>query len=84
VVEALLGQADALDPYASKLQTLDLASREADITHRLAETTRLEKALALIDGQAADKRVEAWNTVLGEKPEIQVIPVAAANGGSPS
>lgn len=85
VVEALLGRADALDPYASALQSLDLRSREADIAWRVADTSRTLAALQLVEAQAAGERVDAWEKILGDRPDIQVVPAAvAANGDGPN
>jgi hypothetical protein len=83
VVEALLGQADALDPYATAVQALDLRSREADVALRQAETARITAALDLVGAQALDARVAAWEKVLGDKPEISVVPVASVQDGAP-
>ena len=74
VVEALLGQADALDPYESALQALDLIERDAGIQ-------RATDALALVKAQPADKRVDAWGKVFPENPEIEVVPAAAVSNG---
>ncbi|MGW4758179.1 hypothetical protein [Streptomyces chartreusis] len=80
VVEALLGQADALDPYASALQALDLLDRESQTRARDAETRRVTDALALVSAQKEDTRVEAWQKVFPDEPEIEVVPVAAVTG----
>jgi hypothetical protein len=77
VVEALLGQADALDPYATQLQALDLDSRQADIDARKVDTDRIEKALEIIDAQTADDQPEAFERMLGDHPDITVVPAAA-------
>jgi len=84
VVEALLGRADALDPYASALQALDLKAREADIAWRVADTQRMLAALELVEAQDADERVAAWESVLGDRPDIQIVPAAAVNGNGPN
>ncbi|MFD4142805.1 hypothetical protein [Streptomyces sp. NPDC058572] len=81
VVEALLGRADALDPYASALQALDLRSREADIAWRTADVRRVGAALDLVAAQAdGEQKVAAWERILGEKPDIEVVSAAATNG----
>jgi hypothetical protein len=72
VAEALLGQADALDPYASGLQELDLQARHADLSARDAEIRRLVDALDLVKEAPAEERVEAWNTMLGARPQVDV------------
>ena len=77
VVEALLGQADALDPYATQLQALDLALRQADIDARKVGTERVEKALEIIDAQTADEQTDAFERMLGDHPDITVVPAAA-------
>jgi hypothetical protein len=77
IVEALLGQADALDPYASALQARDLQSREADIEGREAQTRRTTDALDLVQALSEDERVDAFDRILGEEPDIEVVPVAA-------
>jgi hypothetical protein len=77
VVEALLGQADALDPYASALQALDLQNRQSETQARDAETERTTDALALVDAQDDDEKIEAWQKIFPDEPEIQVVPVAA-------
>ncbi|WP_344209797.1 hypothetical protein [Nonomuraea bangladeshensis] len=81
VAEALLGQADALDTYASALQSLDLRSREADIEWRRAETRRTTEALDLVSQRPEAERVDAFDKILGDKPDIEVVPVAAAGNG---
>jgi hypothetical protein len=90
VVEALLGKSDALDPYASALQALDIKSREADNTSREAETRRISDALDLVKALKdtpdldLDKAVDAFEKILGEEPDIEVVPVAAVtNDGNP-
>jgi hypothetical protein len=78
VVEALLGQADALDPYASALQALDLKSREADIAGRRADTRRTTDALDLVQEAGSNsEQIAAWTQVFPQVPDIQVVPVAA-------
>jgi hypothetical protein len=88
VVEALLGQADALDPYAAALQALDLRDRDTQADARRAETRRTTDALELVGAQAAKDRIAAWQQVFPEEPEIQVVPVASVvnheNGGPPA
>lgn len=81
VVEALLGQADALDPYASALQALDLERRAAEIDERNADTKRTTDALALVSAQAGDQRIDAWQKIFPDQPEIEVVPVAAVSNG---
>jgi hypothetical protein len=85
VVEALLGQADALDPYATALQALDLKERESVTRARDTQTERTDDALALVAAQAADQRIDAWGKVFPDEPEIQVVPVASVqtNGTTP-
>lgn len=76
-VEALLGQADALDPYATALQALDIDSRDADIKGREAETRRTDAALELVNVLKDDdpeKAVDAFERILTEKPNIDVQP----------
>jgi hypothetical protein len=73
VGEALLGKADALDPYASALQAIDLQSRAANVKRT---TEALDIVGALPDGQ----KVIAYKDMLVPPPEIQVVPVAAADG----
>ena len=80
VAEALLGQADALDPYASALQALDLEDRQSQTEARAAATERVTDALALVDAQADASKIEAWQKLFPDVPEIQVIPVASVNG----
>ena len=78
VIEALLGQSDALDPYATALQALDIKSREADNTAREAETRRISDALDLVKALKdtpdldLDKAVDAFEKILGEEPDIEV------------
>jgi hypothetical protein len=77
VVEALLGQADALDPYASALQALDLRDRNAQTDAREAETRHDTDALDLVGAQPANQRIDAWQKLFPDEPEIQVVPVAS-------
>jgi hypothetical protein len=81
VVEALLGQADALDPYASALQALDLERRASEIDERNAETKRTTDALELVSAQASDQRIDAWQKIFPDQPEIEVVPAAAVSNG---
>jgi hypothetical protein len=78
VIEALLGQADALDPYATALQALDLKSREADIEWRTVETRKTTEALDLLESQPDDEKVDAFDKMLGDKADIEVVPALAA------
>jgi len=88
VVEALLGQADALDPYAAAVQALDLRDRDAQVGTRQGEARRITDALDLVAAQGANDRIAAWQQVFPEEPEIQVVPVASVvnhdNGGPPA
>jgi hypothetical protein len=78
VVEALLGQADALDPYATALQALDLESRRADTAWRQAETRRTTDALDLVINMPdGTDKIEAWAKVFADEPEVEVVSVAA-------
>jgi hypothetical protein len=81
IVEALLGQADALDPYASALQALDLQDRSAQTDARSVDTRHDNVALDLVAAQPANERVAAWVKIFPDEPEIQVVPVAAVTGG---
>ncbi|NAS20087.1 hypothetical protein GT755_00120 [Herbidospora sp. NEAU-GS84] len=82
VAEALLGQADALDTYASALQSLDLRSREAEIEWRRADTRRTTDALDLVHQRPEGERVEAFEKILGDKPDIEIVPAAVAGNGN--
>jgi hypothetical protein len=42
IVEALLGQGEALDEYAKELQTLEVRRREAEVTKLVAERDRVQ------------------------------------------
>jgi hypothetical protein len=77
VVEALLGQADALDPYAAAVQAVDLRDRDAQADTHRAEARRATDALDLVGAQAAADRIAAWQKVFPDEPEIQVVPVAS-------
>jgi hypothetical protein len=80
VVEALLGQADALDPYGAAVQGLDVWSRQTDIQRRETETERLAEALSIVNAIATNSdKVDAYDRMLGDKPEIEVVPVAAVD-----
>lgn len=81
VVEALLGEADALDPYASALQALDLDARQADITWRKADTQRVTDALKIVADAGAGQKVDIWTKIFPDNPDIQVVPVAAVKNG---
>jgi hypothetical protein len=73
VVEALLGEADALDPYASALQDLDLRARAADLEARETDNRRICDALDLIGAITdVDKKVQAWTAMLGARPQVDV------------
>jgi hypothetical protein len=78
VVEALLGQADALDPYASALQALDLLRRQAENEATQAETRRVTDALAIVDGTPDNKKVDAWGKIFPDNPDIEVLQAAAS------
>ncbi len=90
VVEALLGVADALDPYASGLQKLDLQAREGELQARETDEKwrdtdrqRIADALAIIANAPVEERVKAWTDMLAERPEIEVVPVASVNNVTP-
>jgi hypothetical protein len=84
VVEALLGRADALDPYAAALQSLDLQARAAAIQRMALKAARTDAALKLVADAPAEGRVTAWDTVFGEKPGIEVLSAATAANGAAS
>jgi hypothetical protein len=77
IVEALLGQADALDPYGSALQALDLQDRQSQIQARAAAIERITDALELVSAQDDDKKIDAWERLFPDNPDIQVVPAAA-------
>ncbi|MCI3277369.1 hypothetical protein [Streptomyces cylindrosporus] len=79
VVEALLGQADALDPYAAALQALDLVNRQSETAARDGETRRTTDALGLVLAQKEDQRIDAWQKLFPDEPDIEVVPVAAVS-----
>jgi hypothetical protein len=80
IVEALLGQADALDPYAAALQALDLQDRSAQTEARTVDSRHDNVALDLVAAQPAAERIAAWQKIFPDEPEIQVVPVAAVSG----
>lgn len=86
VVEALLGQADAVDPYASALQALDVLAREGQNEARSAETRHDVDALDLVASQQAGDKITAWQKIFAEGPEIEVVSAAAVAGhnGAPA
>ena len=53
IVEALLGQGEALDEYAKELQTLEVRKREAEVNRLAAEGERIR--LGNVASQAHDK-----------------------------
>ena len=64
VVEALLGKADALDPYALAVQDLDVANREADVSAKKMDLERTRDALQLIMGAGTPARqIAAWQAI---------------------
>ncbi|MFC8434504.1 hypothetical protein [Streptomyces sp. NPDC057253] len=79
VVEALLGQADALDPYAAALQALDLTNRQSETAARDGATRRTTDALGLVAAQKEDQRIDAWQKLFPEEPDIEVVPVGAVS-----
>jgi hypothetical protein len=80
ITEALLGRADALDPYATALQSMDLASRQADVDLRNSEVERMKSGLKMAEDLNANSRVEAWEKLFGKKADVQLIPMAPVNG----
>ena len=66
VVEALLGQADALDPYASALQALDLEKRDAD-RRKVADPLAIVQA-----AEGNDNKIDAWQKLFPDEPEVEV------------
>jgi hypothetical protein len=80
IVEALLGQADAVDPYASALQALDLRAKNAQTNAQEADTRQDTAALDLVTAQSAPDRIEAWRKVFPHEPEIQVVPATVFEG----
>jgi hypothetical protein len=82
VVEALLGQADAVDPYASELQRLELDSRKADTAWRSADTRRLTEAIGLVhDLPGPAERIDAWTRLFPDNPEMEMHPATAVGNG---
>ena len=79
VGEALLGQADALDPYASALQAIDIESRSAEVSWRQTEIKRTSEALGIVGTLPEAQKVTGYREMLVPPPEIQVVPVAAAD-----
>ncbi|SHN88516.1 hypothetical protein SAMN05660350_04549 [Geodermatophilus obscurus] len=77
VVEGLLGQADTLDPYAAALQALDLQDRNVQTEVRQTTARHDNDALDLVAAQPAPDRIDAWQKLFPEDPEIQVVPAAA-------
>jgi hypothetical protein len=54
IVEALLGQADALDEYAKELQLLEVRRRQADVEKLEAEARRAELLVSIGESGDAD------------------------------
>jgi hypothetical protein len=54
IVEALLGQADALDEYAKELQLLEVRRRKADVEKLEAEARRAELVVSIAEAGNAD------------------------------
>jgi hypothetical protein len=81
VGEALLGQADALDPYATALQAIDLESRAADVSWRQTQIKRTTEALGIVGTLPEAQKVDGYRDMLVPPPEIEVVPVAAAGNG---
>jgi hypothetical protein len=73
VIEALLGQADALDPYATALQSLDLRQRAAEIERLELENARIKAGITLTEAIAEEDKRETIEALLGERPEISVL-----------
>ena len=66
IVEALLGQADALDPYASALQALDLEKRDAD-------RRKVSDALGLVQAAGGnDEKIAAWQKLFPDDPDVEI------------
>jgi hypothetical protein len=80
VVEALLGQADALDPYASAMQALDVLIRESQKEATEAETRRTTDALAIVAAAGEAQKVDVWQKLFPDQPDIEVVQAAAAIG----
>jgi hypothetical protein len=55
IVEALLGQGDALDGYATRLQELEVGRREADVAYERAKAARAELLNRVVDEGDAEK-----------------------------
>jgi hypothetical protein len=84
IVEALLGEADALDPYATAVQVLDLQSREAALDQQKEETLRQKAAREIIAEQPKAERVNAWEKLFGDKPNFEIVSAATvADGAGP-
>ena len=65
----------------SALQALDLVDRDARTDTRVAKTKHRTDALDLVAAQDADERVETWQKLFPDAPEIQVVPVASVVDG---
>jgi hypothetical protein len=81
VVEALLGQADALDPYASAMQALDVLTRESQKEATEAETRRITDALAIVAAANEAQKVDIWQKLFPDNPDIEVVQGAAVAAG---
>jgi ABC-type dipeptide/oligopeptide/nickel transport system permease component len=64
------------DGQHSALQALDLLSREAQKEAREAETRQTTDALDLIAAQADNQKLDAWQKVFPDNPDIEVVPAA--------
>jgi hypothetical protein len=54
IVEALLGQADALDDYAKRLQEIEVRRRQADVEKLEAEARKAELIVSIAESGDAD------------------------------
>ncbi len=87
IVEALLGQGDALDSYATRLQELEVSRREADVNYEQAKAERAALLNRIVqEGDADEARLMAELTCpCGEpgKPPMPDEECSPGSGGEP-
>lgn len=75
IVEALLGEGEALDSYATRLQELEVARREAEVARESAEAERaalLNQLVKDCDNDRAKLLVELTCPCGPERPELDI------------
>jgi hypothetical protein len=81
IVEALLGQGEALDGYATRLQELEVTRREAEVAQKQTEAQRAELLNQVIRDNDADRAKLLVDLTCPCGPDSEVLRVTVDSNG---